>query len=56
MKSLPPLLKFSEEDTFGSYSRLLLKYFLSEGIMCAHALFLASASERPEDTLKVLTA
>lgn len=42
-----------EEDTFGSYSRLLLKYFLSEGVMCGHSLFVASASERGEDILKV---
>ena len=43
-----------EEDTFGSYSRLLLKYFLSEGVMCGHTLFLASASERGEDIIKVI--
>ena len=46
-------LTVTEEDVFGSYSRLLLKYFLSEGIMCGHTLFLASASEKPEDILKV---
>ena len=45
----------TEEDTFGSYSRLLLKYFLSEGVMCGHALFVASASEKGEDVLKVDT-
>ena len=38
---------------FGSYSRLLLKYFLSEGIMCGHSVFLASASEQPADIVKV---
>ena len=43
-----------EEDPFGSYSRLLLKYFLSEGVMCGHALLLASASERGEDIIKVI--
>ena len=44
---------FAEEDIYGSYSRLILKYFLSEGVMCGHSLFLASASEDPEDMIKV---
>ncbi len=43
----------SEEDVCGSYSRLLLKYFLAEGVMCGHSLLLASASENPEDIVKV---
>ena len=47
------LLTIAEEDTYGSYSRLLLKYFLSEGVMCGHSLFVASVSERGEDILKV---
>lgn len=43
----------AEEDRYGSYARLLLKYFLAEGVMCGHALFVASASEQGEDILKV---
>lgn len=43
-----------EEDCFGSYSRLLLKYFLAEGVMCGHSCFVASASERPTDILQDL--
>lgn len=43
----------TEEDHFSSYSRLLLKYFLSEGVMCGHSLFLASASEKGEELLQV---
>lgn len=43
----------TEEDVYGSYSRLLMKYFLSEGIMCGHTLLLASANERTEDILRV---
>ncbi|XP_064400311.1 elongator complex protein 4-like [Halichondria panicea] len=43
-----------EEDVCGSYSRLLLKYFLAEGVMCGHSLLLASASENPEDIVKDL--
>ena len=42
-----------EEDILGSYSRVLLKMFLAEGIMCGHALFLASASEDPVEMIKV---
>ncbi len=49
----PPPPPPAEEDVHGSYSRLLLKYFLSEGVMCGHDLLLASASERPVDVLKV---
>ncbi|CAK1578245.1 unnamed protein product [Parnassius mnemosyne] len=36
-----------EEDVLGSYSRVLTKYFLAEGIICKHALFIASADEDP---------
>ena len=43
----------SRARVFASYSRLLLKYFLSEGIMCGHSVFLASASEQPADMVKV---
>ena len=42
-----------EEDILASYSRVLLKMFLAEGIMCGHALFLASASEDPVEMIKV---
>ncbi|XP_074660622.1 elongator complex protein 4-like [Tubulanus polymorphus] len=34
------------EDTYGSYSKMLLKYFLAEGVMSSHALFVASASDQ----------
>lgn len=42
-----------EEDVLGSYSRVLMKMFLSEGVMCGHSLFLASASEDPAEIIKV---
>ncbi|KAL5516573.1 hypothetical protein EMCRGX_G001946 [Ephydatia muelleri] len=45
-----------EEDTFGQYSRMLLKYFLAEGVTCGHSLFVASASEEPSGILKDLPA
>ena len=44
---------FAEEDKYGSYGHLLLKYFLAEGVMCNHSLFLASADTSTEHILKV---
>ncbi|XP_028177410.1 elongator complex protein 4-like [Ostrinia furnacalis] len=43
-----------EEDVLGNYSRILNKYFLSEGIICKHALFIASADEDPHEIVKEL--
>eukprot|EP00057_Strongylocentrotus_purpuratus_P018953 XP_011673427.1 PREDICTED: elongator complex protein 4-like [Strongylocentrotus purpuratus] len=43
-----------EEDTFGSYANLLLRYFLAEGVMCGHGLMVASAEEQPKKILKAL--
>ncbi|CAG2067997.1 unnamed protein product, partial [Timema podura] len=37
-----------EEDTFGIYAKLLLKYFLSEGVMCRHSLLVASQDSDPK--------
>ncbi|XP_041972844.1 elongator complex protein 4 [Aricia agestis] len=37
-----------EEDVLGSYSRVLSKYFLAEGVVCKHDLFIASADEDPK--------
>jgi elongator complex protein 4 len=33
---------FSEEDKYGTYAKLLVKYFLAEGIVCGHSLVVAS--------------
>ncbi|NXX87600.1 ELP4 protein, partial [Centropus bengalensis] len=44
------------EDKYGLYSNLLLKYFLAEGIVCGHELFVASAKEHPDIILKELPA
>lgn len=33
---------FSEEDEHGVFSRLMVKYFLAEGIACEHCLYVAS--------------
>ncbi|XP_064513074.1 elongator complex protein 4 isoform X8 [Pseudopipra pipra] len=45
-----------EEDKYGLYSNLLFKYFLAEGIVCGHDLFVASAKEHPDNILKELPA
>ncbi|CAL1603959.1 unnamed protein product [Knipowitschia caucasica] len=43
-----------EEDRYDSYSRMILKYFLAEGVVCQHELFLATAQYSPDDILKEL--
>ncbi|KAM9014974.1 elongator complex protein 4 isoform 1-T1 [Ara ararauna] len=45
-----------EEDKYGLYSNLLFKYFLAEGVVCGHDLFVASAKEHPDSILKELPA
>lgn len=42
-----------EEDRYDSYSRMILKYFLSEGVVCRHELFVATAQDNPDDILQV---
>lgn len=44
---------FPEEDRYDSYSRMLLKYFLAEGVVCGHELFVASAQDHPDEILQV---
>lgn len=46
-------MSFAEEDRYDSYSRMLLKYFLSEGVICGHELFVASAQDHPDEILQV---
>ncbi|XP_064602901.1 LOW QUALITY PROTEIN: elongator complex protein 4-like [Liolophura sinensis] len=43
-----------EEDTYGNYAKLLLKYFLAEGVMCSHHLHVSSADLSPDELLKEL--
>ncbi|XP_040925972.1 elongator complex protein 4 isoform X3 [Betta splendens] len=45
-----------EEDRYDSYSRMILKYFLSEGVVCRHELFVATAQDDPDDILQELPA
>ncbi|TNN55133.1 Elongator complex protein 4 [Liparis tanakae] len=46
----------SEEDRYDSYSRMILKYFLAEGVVCRHELFVAAAQDNPDDILQELPA
>ncbi|XP_049574388.1 elongator complex protein 4 [Syngnathus scovelli] len=43
-----------EEDRYDSYSRMILKYFLAEGVVCQHQLFLAAAQDHPNDIFQEL--
>ncbi|XP_072941887.1 elongator complex protein 4 [Epargyreus clarus] len=43
-----------EEDVLGSYSRILSKYFLAEGVVCKHAALVASADENPKNIVTEL--
>ncbi|XP_078335032.1 elongator complex protein 4-like isoform X1 [Crassostrea virginica] len=45
-----------EEDTYGNYSRLLLKYFSAEAAMTGHSLVLTSGDQDPSQILKELPA
>ncbi|XP_013786234.1 elongator complex protein 4-like [Limulus polyphemus] len=45
-----------EEDVFGAYARILLKYFISEGIVCGHSLFLSGGDVSPTQILQGLPA
>ncbi|XP_062599943.1 elongator complex protein 4-like [Saccostrea cucullata] len=45
-----------EEDTYGSYARLLLKYFSAEAVMTGHSLLLTSADQDPAQIIKELPA
>lgn len=54
-RTLSVCLCVAEEDEFNSYSRTLLQYFLAEGVMSGHELFVASAQDHPDDIIKVIT-
>ena len=48
-----PVCLVTEEDTYASYSRLMLKYYLAEGIMSQHRVLVASADPSPEQLIQV---
>ncbi|XP_062513143.1 elongator complex protein 4-like [Corticium candelabrum] len=45
-----------EEDVYGSYARILCKYFLAEGIVSQHAVHVSSADRSPAGILRELPA
>ncbi|XP_063233195.1 elongator complex protein 4 [Bacillus rossius redtenbacheri] len=45
-----------EEDKYGHYARLLVKYFLAEGIVCGHSLLVASQDVSPQKLVSELPA
>lgn len=42
-----------DEDQYNTYTKLLLKYYLAEGVTNSHKIFLASADESPDKILTV---
>lgn len=47
---------FTEEDTYGNYAETLLKYFMAEGIVTSHALFVASQNAKPSKLVSEVPA
>ncbi|GFO03063.1 elongator complex protein 4, partial [Plakobranchus ocellatus] len=45
-----------EEDVYGSYSRLILKYYLAEAVLTKQSIFLSSVDESTEKLMKELPA
>ncbi|KAK2579816.1 hypothetical protein KPH14_008695 [Odynerus spinipes] len=45
-----------EEDTYGTYAHAVQKYFIAEGIVCKHPLFVASRDTDPSSLLSELPA
>ncbi|KAJ3037996.1 Elongator subunit elp4, partial [Rhizophlyctis rosea] len=43
-----------KEDRFTGYAHLLLKYFITQGIVAGHAVCVASADENPEELARGL--
>ncbi|XP_015522053.1 elongator complex protein 4 isoform X1 [Neodiprion lecontei] len=45
-----------EEDTYGSYGRIILKYFMAEGVVSSHQLLVASQDLKPTQLVAELPA
>lgn len=48
------LLIFKEEDIYGSYAKMITKYFLAEGIVHKNYLLAASLNEDPWEIVSSL--
>lgn len=49
------IISFSEEDFHGSYSKIVLKYFLAEGIVSKHSTLIASQDVNPSNIVSTYT-
>ncbi|XP_044761251.1 elongator complex protein 4 [Coccinella septempunctata] len=45
-----------EEDMYGTYAKVVLKYFIAEGVVCKHSVFLASQDSSPHEVIKEIPA
>lgn len=43
-----------DEDRFNTYTSLVMKYYIAEGVTNNHKLFIASANQPPADILQVV--
>lgn len=53
--SIMIIISFSEEDFHGSYSKIVLKYFLAEGIVSKHSTLIASQDVNPSNIVSTYT-
>lgn len=45
-----------EEDKYGCYAQTLTKYYLAEGVLQNHSLFIGGLDEDPESLVSVLVS
>ncbi|XP_015117260.1 elongator complex protein 4 [Diachasma alloeum] len=45
-----------EEDTYGNYAKVMLKYFLAEGAVMSHSLLVASQDTKPDQLISEMPA
>lgn len=45
-----------EEDMYGKYSRTMLKYFVAEGVVSKHSIFIASQDSSPHEVMREIPA
>lgn len=45
-----------EEDKYAAYSNVLVRYFLAEGVVQKHGLFLATLDEDPKAMVRACTS
>ncbi|KAK9879287.1 hypothetical protein WA026_004138 [Henosepilachna vigintioctopunctata] len=45
-----------EEDMYGTYAKIMLKYFIAEGVVSKHSTFLASQDASPHEVIREIPA